>query len=62
MSDKKPTLPDDFVVIPDVRKYEIDHDILDKCERPLRESIIPSMQAPEDWPPPPGVDKERSGN
>jgi hypothetical protein len=62
MSNKKPTPSDDFVVIPDVRKYEIDHDIHYKIDRPIRESIIPSMQAPEDWPPPPDVDKEKSGN
>jgi len=62
MSDKNPKTSDDFVVIPDVHRQKIDNDIFEKSDRPLRESIIPSMQAPEDWPPPPDVDKEKSGN
>lgn len=58
MSEKKPTSSDDFVVIPDSHRQRGDLDYLEKSI-PLRESIIPSMQAPEDWPPPPDVDKDK---
>jgi hypothetical protein len=59
MSGRKPTPDERKVSIPTVDHNEFERAILN-YEIPLRESITPTMQAPEDWPPAPhDVDSDK---